>query len=44
LPRVKYNSDQPDVSGEGAITIGMEFVALYDTTDTSQIKITRADA
>jgi hypothetical protein len=44
LPRVKYNSGQPDVSGEGAITIGMEFVALYDTTDTSQIKITRADA
>ncbi len=44
LPRVKYNSGQPDVSGEGAITVSMEFVALYDTTDTTQIKITRADA
>jgi hypothetical protein len=44
LPRLKYNSGQPDVSGEGAITIAMEFVGLYDTTDASQIKITRADA
>lgn len=44
LPRVKYNSGQPDVSGEGAITIAMEFVALYDDTEQTQIKITRADA
>ena len=41
---VKYNSGQPDVSGEGAVTIAMDFVALYDSTDTSQIKITRSDA
>ena len=41
---VKYNSGQPDVSGEGAITIAMDFVALYDGTDQSQIKITRTTA
>jgi hypothetical protein len=41
---VKYNSGQPDVSGEGAITIAMDFVALFDSTDDSQIKITRSDA
>ncbi len=41
---VKYNSGQPDVSGEGAVTIAMDFVALYDSGDDSQIKITRTDA
>jgi hypothetical protein len=44
LPNVKYNSGQPDVAGEGAVTIAMEFVALYDTTDSSQIVVTRTDA
>jgi len=44
LPNVKYNSGQPDVAGEGAITIAMEFVALYDTTDSSQIVVTRTAA
>jgi len=44
LPRLKYNSGQPDVSGEGAITIAMEFVGLYDAAETTQIKITRAAA
>ena len=44
LPNVKYNSGQPDVSGEGAVTIAMEFVALYDGTDDSQIVITRTAA
>jgi hypothetical protein len=38
---VKYNSGQPDVSGEGAVTVSMDFVALYDATDASQIVITR---
>ena len=38
---VKYNSGQPDVSGEGAVTISMDFIALYDGTDLSQIVITR---
>lgn len=42
LPRLKYNSGQPDVSGEGAITIAMEFIGLYDSGEASQIKITRS--
>lgn len=41
---VKYNSGQPDVSGEGTVTVAMDFIALYDGTDQSQIKITRSDA
>jgi hypothetical protein len=41
---VKYNSGQPDVSGEGAVTVSMDFVALYDGTDLSQIVITRDPA
>lgn len=44
LPNVKYNSGQPDVSGEGAVTVSMDFIALYDDTDESQIVITRTDA
>jgi hypothetical protein len=44
MPNVKYNTGQPDVAGEGAVTIAMDFVALYDSTDDSQIKITRTDA
>ena len=44
IPRVKYNSGQPDVSGEGAVTVAMDFVALYDDTDESQLVITRTDA
>lgn len=44
IPRVKYNSGQPDVSGEGAVTVAMEFVGLFDSVEDSQIKITRAAA
>lgn len=44
LPNVKYNSGQPDVSGEGAVTVAMDFIALYDGTDASQIVITRDPA
>jgi hypothetical protein len=44
MPNVKYNTGQPDVAGEGAVTIAMDFVALYDSTDDSQIKITRTAA
>jgi len=40
---VKYNSGQPDVSGEGTVTIALDFVALYHAGDDSQIKITRTD-
>ena len=44
IPRVKYNSGQPDVSGEGAVTVAMDFVALYNDSDASQLVITRTDA
>ena len=44
IPNVKYNSGQPDVSGEGAVTVAMDFVALYSSSDTSQLVITRTDA
>lgn len=44
IPNVKYNSGQPDVSGEGAVTVSMDFVALYSTSDASQLVFTRTDA
>ena len=44
IPNVKYNSGQPDVSGEGAVTIAMDFVALYSSSDASQLVITRTAA
>jgi len=44
IPRVKYNTGQPDVSGEGAVTISMDFVALYNDADGSQLVITRTDS
>lgn len=44
IGNVKYNSGQPDVSGEGAITIAMDFVGLYDSSDASNIVITRTAA
>ena len=44
IPNVKYNSGQPDVSGEGAVTVSMDFVALYSTSDASQLVFTRTSA
>ena len=44
IPNVKYNTGQPDVSGEGAVTIAMDFVALYSSSDASQLVITRTPA
>ena len=44
IPNVKYNSGQPDVSGEGAVTVSMDFVALYSSGDASQLVITRTAA
>lgn len=43
IPNVKYNSGQPDVSGEGAVTVSMDFVALYEGAAKQQLKITRTD-
>lgn len=42
LPRLKYMSGQPDVSGEGSVTLSMDFTALYDSSDASNIVITRS--
>jgi len=44
IGNVKYNSGQPDVAGEGPVTIAMEFIALYDSADASNIVITRSAA
>lgn len=41
LPKLKYTSGQPDVSGEGQIEISMAFEALYDSTEATNMKITR---
>ena len=44
LPNVKYNSGNPEVGGAGAVTVSLDFVALYDAGDASQIVITRTAA
>jgi hypothetical protein len=43
IPRIKYTGGQPDVSGEGPITIALPFEAYYDSAEEeSNITITRA--
>ncbi|QOI69760.1 putative structural protein [Acinetobacter phage DMU1] len=44
LPRIKYTGGQPDVGGEGPITLSMPFVAEYDPTILGTLKITRIGA
>lgn len=44
IGNVKYNSGQPDVAGEGPVTIAMDFVGLYNASDASNIVITRSTA
>jgi len=44
LPNIKYNSGNPEVGGPGAITVTLDFIALYDASTGSQLKITRQDA
>ena len=44
LPNVKYTGGNPDVSGDGPVSIALEFSAIYDATELSQISITRTDA
>jgi hypothetical protein len=41
LPRIKYNGGQPDVSGEGPITLAMPFQALLDATTGTNIIVER---
>lgn len=44
LPRIKYNGGQPDVQGEGPITLAMPFQALLDSTTGTNIIIERTPA
>ena len=39
LPRIKYTGGQPDVDGEGPITLAMPFQALLDPTTGTNIRI-----
>lgn len=41
LPNVKYTGGNPDVGGDGPVTVALEFTALYSSGDSSQIVITR---
>jgi len=44
LPRIKYNGGQPDVAGEGPITLSMPFQALLDDVTGTNIIIDRTPA
>ena len=44
LPRIKYNGGQPDVEGEGPITLSMPFQALLDSVTQTNIQIERVPA
>jgi hypothetical protein len=44
LPNVKYTGGQPDVSGDGPVTVALDFQALFSETAGSQLVITRAEA
>lgn len=41
LPDIKYTGGQPDVDGEGEVTIALPFTALYDSTEGSNLTIER---
>lgn len=41
LPRIKYTGGQPDVAGEGPITLSMPFQALFHAASGTNITITR---
>lgn len=44
LPRIKYTGGQPDVDGEGPITLAMPFQALLDPTTGTNLVIDREAA
>lgn len=44
LPRIKYTGGQPDVDGEGPITLSMPFQALLDPTTGTNLMIDREAA
>lgn len=41
MPNIKYTGGQPDVPGDGEVTIALPFTALYSSGDASQLVITR---
>ncbi len=41
LPNIIYTGGQPDVEGEGEVTVALPFTALYDSTEGSNITIER---
>lgn len=41
IPRIKYTGGQPDVSGEGPITLAMPFQALLDASSGTNLMIER---
>lgn len=44
FPRVKFTSGQPDVSGQGSITLSMPFQGLFDSISASNIVVRRIPA
>lgn len=44
FPRVKFTAGQPDVSGQGSITLSMPFQGIMDTTEETNIIIHRKPA
>lgn len=44
IPRLKYTGGQPDVDGDGPITLAMPFQALLDKTANTNISIRRVPA
>jgi hypothetical protein len=44
LPNIKYGSGQPDVSGDGSVSISFDYQALYDAGVGSNIIIDRTPA
>jgi hypothetical protein len=41
FPKIKYTGGQPDVSGDGPVSIALDFQALLDSTTGSQLVIDR---
>ncbi|WBA79553.1 phage tail tube protein [Endozoicomonas sp. GU-1] len=44
LPRIKFGSGAPEVSGTGPVVLNMDFQALFDATEQTNLKIERAVA
>ena len=44
MPNVKYNSGNPEVGGPGAVTVTLDFIALFNSGIGSQLQITKDDA